>query len=149
MSSPESTLLPRDTDFGYEVIEEKNKERVEVRPGDEGDDDTSSVSVADHYRGTPPLKGKKKKKPQKDHSRSNAVVSLIFCNKLISKDFLYNSDYFFLQKHTFFHRLENARFGNTKNLSMDHIIYQVKTCLRYMKPKFYYEKSHFRYLIFF
>ena len=57
MSSPESALLPRDTDFGYEVIDKPDQ-------GQEGDnEDASSVSVADHYRGTPPLKGKKKKHP--------------------------------------------------------------------------------------
>ena len=56
MSSPESALLPRDTDFGYEVIDKAD----EVKEGGD-DEDTSSVSVADHYRGTPPLKGKKKK----------------------------------------------------------------------------------------
>merc|ERR1711874_723185 len=44
-----------DTDFGYEVIDKAD----EVQKGD--DEDASSVSVADHYRGTPPLKGKKKK----------------------------------------------------------------------------------------
>ena len=67
MSSPESALLPRDTDFGYEVIDKPDK-------GQEGDDeDASSVSIADHYRGTPPLKGKKKKPHHKPNSRSESV----------------------------------------------------------------------------
>merc|ERR1711997_1423266 len=67
MSSPESALLPRDTDFGYEVIDKPDE-------GQEGDDeDASSVSIADHYRGTPPLKGKKKKPHHKPGGRSESV----------------------------------------------------------------------------
>ena len=71
MSSPESALLPRDTDFGYEVIDKPDK-------GQEGDnEDASSVSVADHYRGAPPVKVKKKKNPGRgsgvcQHERSGA-----------------------------------------------------------------------------
>ena len=61
MSSPES--LPRDTDFGYEVIEEEKKKTTSR--GNQVDDDASSVSVAEHYKGTPPLRVKKKKMPYK------------------------------------------------------------------------------------
>lgn len=61
MSSPES--LPRDTDFGYEVIEEDKKKTTSR--GNQADDDASSVSVAEHYKGTPPLRVKKKKMPYK------------------------------------------------------------------------------------
>lgn len=61
MSSPES--LPRDTDFGYEVIEEEKKKTTSR--GNQADDDASSVSVAEHYKGTPPLRVKKKKMPYK------------------------------------------------------------------------------------
>lgn len=63
MSSPESVLLPRDADFGYEVITDKQQ-------GEDGDDETSSVSVADHYKGTPPLKAKKKRVPSSMHKSS-------------------------------------------------------------------------------
>lgn len=73
MSSPESgLLLPRDTDFGYEIIaggDIKAGQKTE----EDGDDETSSVSVADHYRGTPPLKAKKKRMTTPS-SRSDKVT---------------------------------------------------------------------------
>ena len=67
MSSPDS--LPRDTDFGYEVIDEDDKKES----GEQADDDASSVSVADHYRGTPPLRGKKKKPPHRNEKNVDPV----------------------------------------------------------------------------
>ena len=70
MSSPESALLPRDADFGYEVIEDdKEKNR-----GSDAGDESSSVSVADHYKGTPPLKGKKKRLAHRHPSESQQQV---------------------------------------------------------------------------
>lgn len=78
MSSPESSLLPRDPDFGYEVIEEERKKIITAPESQESfkdvdaDEEDSSVSVADHYRGTPPLKkGKKKRTNSSSHQRSN------------------------------------------------------------------------------
>jgi len=72
MSSPESSLLPRDPDFGYEVIEEEREKKANntivaesqesFKDGVDADEEDSSVSVADHYRGTPPLKKTKKKR---------------------------------------------------------------------------------------
>ena len=82
MSSPESSLLPRDPDFGYEVIEEEREKKANntivaesqesFKDGVDADEEDSSVSVADHYRGTPPLKkGKKKRTNSSSHQRSN------------------------------------------------------------------------------
>ena len=73
MSSPES--LPRDTDFGYEVIDEDDKKES----GEQADDDASSVSVADHYRGTPPLNRKKKKPPHRNAEKNTDPVSELVC----------------------------------------------------------------------
>ena len=82
MSSPESSLLPRDADFGYEVIEEErnkvNVPTVSVEDDAEAEDEESSVSVASHYRGTPPLKGKKRRTSshqQRKESESRTAVS--------------------------------------------------------------------------
>ena len=71
MSSPDS--LPRDTDFGYEVIDEDDKKES----GEQADDDASSVSVADHYRGTPPLRGKKKKPPHRNEKNADPVSEFV------------------------------------------------------------------------
>ena len=53
MSSPES-MAHREQDFDYEVIDAAS-------PNYDNDDTETPVSVADHYKGTPPLKSKKKK----------------------------------------------------------------------------------------
>lgn len=73
MSSPES--LPRDTDFGYEVIEEEKKKTTSR--GNQADDDASSVSVAEHYKGTPPLRVKKKKMPYKSDKTEPVSYNLV------------------------------------------------------------------------
>merc|ERR1719411_1573866 len=54
MSSPES-MAHREQDFDYEVIDAASPNY------DDNDDTETPVSVADHYKGTPPLKSKKKK----------------------------------------------------------------------------------------
>ena len=80
MSSPESSLLPRDADFGYEVIEEeKNVGTIPAMSTEEDADEESSVSVASHYRGTPPLKGKKRRTShqQRKESETRLVVSML------------------------------------------------------------------------
>ena len=56
MSSPES-MAHREQDFDYEVIETGGESSDQFYPVEE----EISVSVADHYKGTPPLKSKKKK----------------------------------------------------------------------------------------
>lgn len=69
MSSPES-MAHREQDFDYEVIEAGRTDEFEFMqtqvPVEEEDvtiaEDESSISVADHYKGTPPLKSKKKKR---------------------------------------------------------------------------------------
>ena len=76
MSSPES--LPRDPDFGYEVIEEGKKNTGEQNITIMDVDDESSVSVADHYRGTPPLRGKKKKPPYRNDKNLGDPVIYLF-----------------------------------------------------------------------
>ena len=73
MSSPES--LPRDTDFGYEVIEDDKKKTTSR--GNQADDDASSVSVAEHYKGTPPLRVKKKKMPYKSDKTEPVSYNLV------------------------------------------------------------------------
>ena len=78
MSSPES--LPRDTDFGYEVIEEDKKKTTSR--GNQADDDASSVSVAEHYKGTPPLRVKKKKLPYKS-DKTEPVSFISVASKLL------------------------------------------------------------------
>lgn len=65
MSSPDSAVLPRDTDFGYEIIEKENEA--------DADDDESSVSVADHYKGTPQLKSKKKRHVHRNSNDADQV----------------------------------------------------------------------------
>jgi CRISPR/Cas system-associated endoribonuclease Cas2 len=78
MSSPESAiLLPRDTDFGYEVIPSESKE------------DTSSASVADHYKGTPPPKAKKKRASHssRQQQQSKEVHSSVYECKMQSNKF--------------------------------------------------------------
>ena len=97
MSSPESALLPRDADFGYEVIEEERKKaenpqlvtQKEMMTMDDvdADEEDSSVSVADHYRGTPPLKkGKKKRTNSSSHSRNKEshvrCIDIIMCYQI-------------------------------------------------------------------
>jgi len=68
MSSPES-MAHREQDFDYEVIEAGRTNEFEFMqtqvPMEEEDitvaeEEESSISVADHYKGTPPLKSKKK-----------------------------------------------------------------------------------------
>ena len=98
MSSPESALLPRDADFGYEVIEEERKKaenpqlvtQKEMMTMDDADadEDYSSVSVADHYRGTPPLKkGKKKRTNSSSHQRNKEShvrhIDIITCYQIM------------------------------------------------------------------
>ena len=98
MSSPESALLPRDADFGYEVIEEERKKaenpqlvtQKEMMTMDDADADEedSSVSVADHYRGTPPLKkGKKKRTNSSSHPRNKEshvrYIDIITCYQIM------------------------------------------------------------------
>ena len=57
MGSPES-LGPREQDFDYEVIEAGRENNF--MPTQVPDEEENSISVADHYKGTPPLKSKKK-----------------------------------------------------------------------------------------
>ena len=97
MSSPESALLPRDADFGYEVIEEERKKaenpqlvtQKEMAMDDaDADEEDSSVSVADHYRGTPPLKkGKKKRTNSSSHQRNKEShvrhIDIITCYQIM------------------------------------------------------------------
>merc|ERR1712223_1080108 len=60
----------REQDFDYEVIEAGRNDEFEFAesqiPMEEEDitieEEESSISVADHYKGTPPLKSKKKKR---------------------------------------------------------------------------------------
>ena len=70
MSSPES-MAHRDQDFDYEVIEAGGPDQfgfmqTQVPVADTPmssnfeDAEENSISVADHYRGTPPLRSKKK-----------------------------------------------------------------------------------------
>jgi hypothetical protein len=68
MSSPKS-MAHREQDFDYEVIEAGRNDEFEFMqtqvPVEEDvtiAEDESSISVADHYKGTPPLKSKKKKR---------------------------------------------------------------------------------------
>lgn len=71
MSSPES-MVHREQDFDYEVIEAggnnpygfmQTQVPVAETPISAMDDiEDSSISVADHYKGTPPLRSKKKGK---------------------------------------------------------------------------------------
>ena len=88
MSSPESSLLPRDADFGYEVIEgERNGAHLPTVSAEdnEAEDEESSVSVASHYRGTPPLKGKKRRTSshqQRKESESRPLVSALVIRKV-------------------------------------------------------------------
>merc|ERR1719273_3003457 len=73
MSSPES-MAHREQDFDYEVIEAgRNGEDEFLQtqvPMEEEDitieEEESSISVADHYRGTPPLRSKKNKRFSRD-----------------------------------------------------------------------------------
>jgi len=74
MSSPEESMAHREQDFDYEVIEaglngEQEFMQTEV-PMEEEDvtiaEEESEVSVADHYKGTPPLKSKKNKRFSRD-----------------------------------------------------------------------------------
>lgn len=76
--------LPREQDFGYEVIDGSKS-----HPGDAGNADsnlqgsgvaaTASAheedTLADQYRGTPPLKSKKNKKRPQSHELSEQSVS--------------------------------------------------------------------------
>jgi hypothetical protein len=90
MSSPESNfLLPRDTDFGYEVIASDNNARANDNAVDE-DDDASSVSVADHYRGTPPLKSKKKRPNRNSHDMTDQVFYLVHCGCFVITSILHH-----------------------------------------------------------
>ena len=69
MSSPES-MAHREQDFDYEVIQ-AGAQGLDSRVQEYGgflqtqipieETEESSISVADHYKGTPPLKSKKKK----------------------------------------------------------------------------------------
>lgn len=66
MSSPES-MAHREQDFDYEVIEAGGENSqfgsfMQTQIPVEETEEEASISVADHYKGTPPLKSKKGKK---------------------------------------------------------------------------------------
>lgn len=79
MSSPES-MAHREQDFDYEVIEAG---RNSGAPNEFGfmqtqipmEEEENSISVADHYKGTPPLKSKKKKNRNSHEIPSDYQVS--------------------------------------------------------------------------
>lgn len=73
MSSPES-MAPREQDFDYEVIEASNS-NFEFNTEIPDDQEESSISVADHYKGTPPLKSKKKPGGKNRYSGSDYQVT--------------------------------------------------------------------------
>jgi len=71
--SPEESMAHREQDFDYEVIDHMNGEQEFLQtqvPMEEEDitieEEESSISVADHYKGTPPLKSKKNKRFSRD-----------------------------------------------------------------------------------
>lgn len=68
MSSPES-MAHREQDFDYEVIEAGGKDQfgfMQTQIPLDGEEE-NSISVADHYKGTPPLKAKKGRKNRNSH----------------------------------------------------------------------------------
>ncbi len=68
MSSPEGSQAHREQDFGYEVIEVTNSSGAGFMPTQlPTSEEESSISVADHYKGTPPLRSKKKGKNRHSH----------------------------------------------------------------------------------
>ena len=75
MSSPES-MAPREQDFDYEVIEASNS-NFEFMQTEIPDEEESSISVADHYKGTPPLKSKKKPGGKNRNSGSDYQVIIL------------------------------------------------------------------------
>ncbi len=87
MSSPESAVLPRDPDFGYEVIESENENQLTPKvvsksaattlttTVDDGDAN-SAVLIGEQYKGTPPMR--KKKKIPRTSSESQEQVGISF-----------------------------------------------------------------------
>merc|ERR1711935_1001974 len=65
-------MAHREQDFDYEVIDHMNGDQEFLQtqvPMEEEDitiEEESSISVADHYKGTPPLKSKKNKRNSRD-----------------------------------------------------------------------------------
>lgn len=71
-------MAHREQDFDYEVIESGNQFGFMQTQIDQ--EEENSISVADHYKGTPPLKAKKGKKNRNSHEiPSDYQVIDTFC----------------------------------------------------------------------
>ena len=106
-STPGGDASHRDQDFGYEMIDESNSpmtsgapQHLQQIPAQFQEDilDHASPqiavsspeedSIADQYRGTPPMKSKKKKPDRRSQSHEvsdNVSINCYFFNKIISK----------------------------------------------------------------
>jgi hypothetical protein len=89
MSSPES-MVHREQDFDYEVIEAGSGHQYQggnfMQTQLPVDDEEISISVADHYKGTPPLRSKKKPKSRYSHE-----IPADFQVRLLKCDFFFNN----------------------------------------------------------